>query len=345
VTIRALVSQTRIAVFVVAIMVLTSLVTWPNPGWTQPPPFKISIGTGPRDGVNKAAGVALCKFINQKKTRHGFQCRAQNTVGSTASIKNIRAGLLTFGIVQSDIQFYALKGYGPFRDLGPDPKLRAVLSLHPEPFTVVVRQGSDILKFDDLVGKRIDIGTPGSGQRTTMKVIMRAKGWTRDSFAKVSGLPSAQQSAALCNNQIDAVVRTVGHPNSALKETTNACDVRLLNVSGPEIDRLIKKYPYYSTMTIPAGTYKDTPSKVRTFGVTATLVTSSDTPDKVVEEMVQSLFNQFSNFKFSHPAFFTLMPAEMGKKGLTAPLHASARLYFDRAENLSKLLDVKDIPL
>ena len=304
----------------------------------------ITIGTGGVSGVYYPTGQKLCELINNKEGQHGIHCTAESSAGSVANAQQIRAGAYDFGIMQSDVQFYALKGYGPFKQQGPAPKLRAVISLHPEPFTLIARADAHIRSLDDLVGKRVNIGNPGSGQRTSMDLVMHAKGWTQDTFASTTELTSDAQSAALCANEIDAMVMTVGHPNSEIKNTLTACDAVLINVDGPAIERLIKKYPYYSKMVIPGRAYPGSSLSTRTFGVSATLVTSSDTPERVVKELLQALFNNFTDFKFSHPALFTLVPANMKKNGLTAPLHVGSKNYFKKAADLSKLLKIKPPP-
>jgi len=306
--------------------------------------MNITIGTGGVSGVYYPTGQKLCEFINTKEGRHGIHCTAESSAGSVANAQQIRAGAYDFGIVQSDVQFYALKGYGPFKQQGPDRKLRAVISLHPEPFTLIARADAHIRSLDDLVGKRVNIGNPGSGQRTSMDLVMRAKGWTKATFASTTELSSDAQSAALCANEIDAIVMTVGHPNPDIKKDLMTCDAVLVNVDGPAIEHLIKKYPYYSKMIIPGRAYPGSSLSTRTFGVSATLVTSSDTPERVVKELLQALFNNFTDFKFSHPALFTLVPADMKKNGLTAPLHDGSKNYFKKAADLSKLLKIKPPP-
>ena len=147
-----------------------------------------------------------------------------------------------------------------------------MFSVHPEPFTVVARADSGIESFDDLKGKRVNVGNPGSGQRSTMEVLMDAKGWTMDDFALASELKSAEQAQALCDNKIDAMVFTVGHPSGSIQEATTTCDTKLIPVSGPEVDQLVEENPYYAKAVIPGGMYAGTDEDVETFGVKATFV-------------------------------------------------------------------------
>ena len=232
----------------------------------------ITIGTGGVTGVYYPTGGAICRLVNKGRKDHGIRCSVESTGGSIYNIKTIRAGELEFGVAQSDWQYHAYNGTSRFEDDGAFEGLRAVFSVHPEPFTVVARADSGISTFDDLKGKRVNIGNPGSGQRGTMEVLMDAKGWTTDDFALATELKAAEQSAALCDNQIDAMVYTVGHPSGSIQEATTACESVLVEVSGDAVNGLVNDNPYYRTATIPGGMYRGNDEATQTFGVGATFV-------------------------------------------------------------------------
>ena len=164
----------------------------------------ITIGTGGVTGVYYPTGGAICRLVNKGRKEHGVRCSVESTGGSVYNINTIREGELEFGVAQSDWQYHAFNGTSKFESKGAFEGLRAVFSVHPEPFTVVARADSGITNFDDLKGKRVHIGNPGSGQRGTMEVLMAEKGWTTGDFALATELKAAEQSAALCVNQIDA---------------------------------------------------------------------------------------------------------------------------------------------
>jgi TRAP transporter TAXI family solute receptor len=234
--------------------------------------------------------------------------------------------------VQSDVQYSALHGEGDeFKDAGPFADLRAAFSLHPEPFTVVARADAGIETFDDLKGKRGNVGHPGSGQRSTMEVLMAAKGWTMDDFALASELKSAEQAQALADNKVDAIVFTVGHPNGSIQEASTTVDAKLIPVTGAEVDQLVADNAYYSKAVIPGGMYRGTDGDVETFGVRATFVTSAAVPDEVVYEVVKAVFENFDDFKKLHPAFANLEKEEMVSAALSAPLHPGAEKYYKEA--------------
>ncbi|MEP3275227.1 MAG: TAXI family TRAP transporter solute-binding subunit [Stappiaceae bacterium] len=288
----------------------------------------VTIGTGGQTGVYYQVGGAICRLVNRGTKDHEIKC-THTTGGSVANINGIRAGDLDLGVAQSDWQFHAYNGTAP--DKFPDGKfedLRAVFSVHPEPFTVVARTDSGIKTFEDLKGKRVNVGNPGSGARATFEVVMDKMGWTMDDFSLASELKSSEQAAALCDNKIDAIVFTVGHPSGTIKEATTSCESILIDVNNDTIKDLAGGADYYAMATIPGGTYTGTDKDIETFGVGATFVASAKTSPDVVYEMVKAVFENFDRFKKMHPAFANLNEADMIKNNLSAPLHDGAVKYY-----------------
>ncbi len=290
----------------------------------------VTIGTGGVTGVYYPAGGSICRLVNQGRSEHGIRCSAESTGGSVFNLNTIREGELDMGVVQSDVQYNSLNGLDQFADAGAYEDLRAMFSLHPEPFTVVARADAGITSFEDLAGKRVNIGNPGSGQRNTMELLMERYGWTMDDFALAAELPSREQAQALCDNRFDAFVFTVGHPSGSIAEPIATCDAVLVNVTGDIIDELVAETPYYFSATIPAGMYNND-EDVMTFGVGATVVSSAATSDDVVYQVVKAVFENFEEFKGLHPAFAVLDMEAMVSSGNSAPLHPGAIRYFEEA--------------
>jgi len=291
----------------------------------------VTIGTGGVTGVYYATGGSICRLMNKGRKVHGIRCSVESTGGSVYNLNTIAAGELDMGVCQSDWQYHAYNGTSKFEKKGPNKNLRAIFSVHAEPFTVVARKDSGIKEFKDLKGKRVNIGNPGSGQRGTMEVVMKALGWTKADFKLASELKSAEQGQALCDNKIDAFVFTIGHPSGSIKEPTTSCDCLLVPVTGPEIEKLVKEAPYYRTATVPGGMYRGTDTDTKTFGVGATFVSSTDVPEEVIYNVVKAVFENFDQFKKLHPAFKVLKKEEMIKDGLSAPLHKGAIKYYKEA--------------
>jgi len=288
----------------------------------------VTIGTGGVTGVYYPTGGAICRLVNKTRKEHGIRCSVESTGGSIYNLNTIAAGELDMGVAQSDWQYHAYNGTSKFKEQGANKDLRAVFSVHPEPFTMVARTDSGIKNFKDIKGKRVNIGNPGSGQRGTMDVVMEAMGMSKDDLQLASELKAAEQSSALCDNKVDAMVYVVGHPNGSIKEATTSCDSVLVNVTGPAIDKLIAERPYYRTATIPGGMYRGSDADTTTFGVGATFVSSAKVPEEVIYNVVKAVFDNFDDFKKLHPAFSVLKKEEMIKDGLSAPLHDGAKKYY-----------------
>ncbi|WP_172117451.1 TAXI family TRAP transporter solute-binding subunit [Halomonas hibernica] len=288
----------------------------------------ITIGTGGQTGVYYVVGQSVCRMVNRGSEEHSIRCNAPSTGGSVANVNGMKSGELDMGVVQSDVQYRAYNGEANFEEEGPWGDMRAVFTMHGEPLTVVARADAGIDNISDFPGKRVNIGNPGSGQRNTMDVVMEAFGWDEGTFALASQLDAAEQASALSDNNIDAMVYVVGHPNGSIQEATTTIDANLVSVTGDEIDTLIEEYPYYTRSVIPGGLYRGNDEDVETFGVAATFVSSTDVDEEVIYETVKAVFDNFDRFKRLHPAFENLNEEDMISDGLTAPLHDGAARYY-----------------
>jgi hypothetical protein len=286
----------------------------------------ITIGTGGVTGVYYAVGGAICRLMNKDRATTHLRCSVESTGGSAYNVNAIKDGDLDFGMAQSDVQYQGYKGAGSFKT--PFSDMRAVFSVHPEPFTLVARKDANIHSFADLKGKRVNIGNPGSGTRAAMMDLLAAMHMKTSDFALASELKADEHGAALCDNKIDAFFYGVGHPSANIQDPTTTCGAQLVSITGPVIDKLVKEHSYFGYATIPGGMYANNPQDTHTYGVLATLVTSSKVPANVVYELTKAVFENFDEFKKLHPAFAHLDPKHMIADGLTAPLHEGAARYY-----------------
>jgi len=232
------------------------------------------------------------------------------------------------GVAQSDVHFNAAKGVGNFQKDGPYADLRAVMSLHPEPFTVLARKEANAKSFADFKGKRFNIGNPGSGTQSSMLELLGAMGWKPQDFSLASELKADEHGPALCDGKIDGFFYAVGHPSANIQDPTTTCGAKLVPLTGPAVDKLVKEKSYYAKATIPAGLYPNNPQATETYGVLATLVSSSKVPADTVYATVKAVFDNLDEFKKLHPALAILNPQSMIKDGLSAPLHDGAAKYY-----------------
>lgn len=289
----------------------------------------VTVGTAGVTGVYYPAGGAICRLVNRHRREHGLRCVVESTGGSISNLESMRADDLDLAIVQSDWLYHAYQGSEVFSDVGADPSLRVVFSLHSEPFTILVRKESDIKSFEDLKNKRVYMGNRGSGMSATMEELVKLAGWKDDSIRHVKNITHRNFSQALCNSEIDAVIYAAGHPNGAVQQVTNVCETRIVGVSGKVVDQLIEKHPFYAHATIPGGMYLGNPYPIKTFGVEAVLIASDRMADEVVYEFAKAVFNNLDNFKTLHPVFATLESGKMKGDALSiAPLHAGSKRFF-----------------
>jgi TRAP transporter TAXI family solute receptor len=224
-----------------------------------------------------------------------------------------------------------MKGLAEWKEKGPQKDLRAVFTIHPESITLVAADDAGIKSINDLRGKRVNIGNPGSGQRQNSIDGLMNAGINYEKDLKAEGVKAAEAPGLLQDGRIDAFFYTVGHPSGAIKEATaGRRKVHFVPITG--VDNLLKKYPYYAKAMIPIKLYPGATNTkdVQTFGVKATFVTSAKVPDRVVYAITKEVFDNFEDFKKLHPAYQVLTKENM-LEGMSAPIHPGAMKYYKEA--------------
>jgi uncharacterized protein len=315
----------RIKAIVAAAAIITGAMLVPLQSAHSADKF-ITVGTGGIVGVYYPLGGAICRFVNAGRKDHGLRCTVESTGGSVFNINAVMSGDMDIGFAQSDTQYYAMTGAGAFKDK-PQPKLRALFSVYPELFTLVTRQDANIKKFEDIKGKRINIGDPGSGSRSTMDLVMKGFGISNTDLKLATELKFVEMAPALCDNKIDAFVFVAGHPNAIFQEAATSCASSIASVAGPAIEKLVKDNPFYAKANVPGKMYKGTDNAQPTFGVLATLVASADMPEQTAYTITKAVFDNFDDFRKLHPAIANITKESM-LEGNTVPFHPGALKYF-----------------
>ncbi|MBW2467098.1 MAG: TAXI family TRAP transporter solute-binding subunit [Deltaproteobacteria bacterium] len=292
----------------------------------------VNIGTGGLTGVYYPAGGAISRMINRKSKVYGIKLHPESTDGSVYNINAVLNGDLELGLAQSDRQYQAYHGLAEWSQIGPRKELRSLFSIHPESITLVATETSEVKKVIDLIGKRVSIGNPGSGQMQNSKDVLAASGVSLEAIEAKQVMP-IKAPELLKEGEIDAFFYTVGHPNSNIKEATTGCTkVNIIPITGPGIDALLQKHSYYSRTVIPADLYFSYGAKedIETIGVKATLVASSKLDDNIVYVITKEVFDNLERFKTLHPAL-ALLTRENMLQGLSAPIHQGALKYYKEA--------------
>jgi TRAP transporter TAXI family solute receptor len=292
----------------------------------------VTIGTGGVTGVYYPTGGAISRMVNKNFKEYGIKATVESTAGSVYNINSVLSGDLDFGIAQSDRQYQAVKGLSEWAEIGPQEKLRSVFSIHPEAITLIVSDKSGIETIDDLVGARVNLGNPGSGQLQNSRDVLSAFGLSED-MLKSEYVKAIEAPGLVQDKRMDAFFYTVGHPNENIKEATSGLvKVHIVPIQGAPIDALLETLPYYDKAIIPHDYYElsTNTEDIPTIGVKATLITSEDVSDDIVYAFTKEVFENFDEFKTLHPAYGTLTKESM-LKGLSAPVHPGALKYYKEA--------------
>lgn len=292
-------------------------------------PTYVTIGTGGVTGVYYPTGGAISRILNKKFDQYKIKATVESTGGSVYNINAVLSGDLQFGVAQSDRQYQAIHGEKEWSAKGPQKDLRSVFSIHPESITLIAATNSGIKTIRDLKGKRVNLGNPGSGQLGNSKDAVNAFGMT-EADLKAEYVKAVEAPGLIQDERLDAFFYTVGHPNGNIKEATSGrIKVRIVPIEGPELDALIKKFPYYAKSVVPGEMYPSAASSgdVPSFGVKATFVTSINVEERIVYAITKEIFDNFEDFKKLHPAYQVLTKENM-LKGLSAPLHPGAVKYY-----------------
>ncbi|MBT4088239.1 MAG: TAXI family TRAP transporter solute-binding subunit [Deltaproteobacteria bacterium] len=290
----------------------------------------VTIGTAGLTGVYYPTGGAIAKIVNKKRKEFGIRLTVESTEGSVYNVNAVISRQFDFGIVQSDRQYYATKGIGEWKDKGPQTELRSVFNIYPESCSLIAAVDANINSLSDLKGKRVNLGNRGSGHLGNAMDVLKSVGINPNSdilaqYNEIITVPSLLQ-----NRNLDAFFYTVGHPSSALKEATaGSRKIKFIPISNKGIDRIIDAVPYYSKMIIPVKYYPGAQNKhdIKTFGVCATLVTSSKVAESVVYGITKAIFENIESFKKLHPAY-SLITKQSMLECMSAPIHAGAMKYY-----------------
>jgi uncharacterized protein len=288
----------------------------------------VAIGTGRPGGVYLALGDSICRFFNVDVAERRLRCAAFVSRGPVANIESLRDGSFDIAVVQSDVLADAIIGSGPFASREPDTALRVLFTGQTEAFTIVARRELGIRAATELRGKRINLGSPGSGERVSMERVLAALGFAPTDFAATRELPLGEQHDAFCANALDAIVYTVRHPNGFVEDAIRTCGGVLVDVSGPPIEALLARRGEYSRAVVSAGTYPSNPDAVSTLAVRTTIITTARLPEAVAYEITKALFDNIDDFRRLHPDFATLLPRDMVPTVAAVPVHTGAARYY-----------------
>ena len=283
---------------------------------------KMVLATGGTAGTYYPFGGAMAKIWNSKIP--GMNVTAQATGASVENVRLVNRGEAELAMVQSDTIDFAFNAKENFKE--KLTKMSVLAVLYPEVIQVVVRGDSKIDSFDDLKGMKIGVGAPGSGTEANFRQLADGYGLNKDDV-KAQYLSFSESAEQFKDKHIDAFIVTAGIPNAAVMDIGTQHSVRIINIADNKAAAITKKYPFLSTFTIPANTYKNQTTPVKTVAVNAVLIASTDVKDDVAYGIVKSLFESQNELAAAH-AKGKELNLKTASSGVSIPFHPGAAKYF-----------------
>ena len=281
----------------------------------------LSIATGGTSGTYYPIGGAIAQAVSKGTD---LQATAETGNASVANVNLVAQGDIEVAFAQNDITFWAYTGKLMFK--APLTNIRTIAALYPEHVQVIVTKDSAVKSLEDLKGKRVGVGAPGSGVEGDVRAIFQIAG-LKYSDMRVDFLDFGATTSRFKDNQIDAGFVVAGYPTASVMDLATTKDISLLNFDSAFLESLGKEHPYFVPSTIPAGTYRGVDTATTTPAVMAILVTHDKVPDDVIYQFTKAMFTNIADVHASH-AKGREINLESALSGLTAPLHPGAAKYF-----------------
>ncbi|MEC2076869.1 TAXI family TRAP transporter solute-binding subunit [Metabacillus fastidiosus] len=284
----------------------------------------LSLLTGGTGGTYYPLGGQIGKIISDNTDAN---ITPQTSGASAENMETLRAGDAEIAFSQTDIAAYAIEGKEMFKDKAID-NIQAISSLYPETVQLVTTAKSGIKSIEDLKGKKVSVGAPGSGVYINAMQILEIYGLS-DKDIKAQNLSFDESADGIQAGNIDAAFITAGTPTGAVEALSAQNDIVIVPITDEKIKELIAKYPYYSEETVPSGTY-NIKEDVKTVAVKAMLVVTKDVEEDLVYETTKALYENTDKITHAKGKFIT---AETALEGLgNMELHPGAAKYFDELD-------------
>lgn len=287
----------------------------------------ISLATGGTSGTYYPVGGAIAKVLNENI--EGMNASAQSTGASVTNTRLIYNEEVELAILQNDIASYAVNGENQFSDNQVN-NMKGIAALYPEVIQIVVRDDAGIKSVEDLKGKKVAVGAPGSGAEANAKQIIEFFGLTYDDIEE-DYLSFGEAASRLKDRQIDAAFLTAGIPTAAVMDVAATQDISLINFSDDAIESLNSKYPYLTGVTVPAGSYNGLEEDIQTVALKAILVTVDDLTQETVYNITKAIFENRQTLIEAHDRARDIT-LDGAMDGMTVELHPGAQQYYDEVK-------------
>ncbi|MFZ5943540.1 MAG: TAXI family TRAP transporter solute-binding subunit [Bacillota bacterium] len=294
----------------------------------EPQKVFVNIATGGTAGTYFPLGGGIADIWN--KNIPGMNATAESTGASVANVNMLRDGKVEVIFVQNDVAYYAATGTEIFSGTNNSGKyegLRGLATLYPETIQIITLSNKGIKTLADLKGKKIAVGAPGSGTEANARQILEAAELSYEDVTE-QYLSFAEAAQNLKDGNIDAAFITAGHPTAAVQDIAAQNDIKVVSVPADFADKLISKYPFYTKITIPGGTYNKVDNDVETVAVMAMLAIDAKLDADLTYNLLKTMYGNPDRLKAAH-AKGAMITKETGKDGMSLDLHPGAEKFYN----------------
>lgn len=281
---------------------------------------------GPAGGTFQVVANAI-QVYDPIKSSDIYRVRAQSSAGSIENLRKVNSGKADFATVYSGHIYLGRNG-----QLKNDKKLYedvlAVSYLYGAPAQLVAKKGSGIKSVMDLEGKKVGVGNAGSGAFANSELFFTHLGVWDKIERNAMGYNDAAQ--AFGNNQLDAFWLFTGFPSGAVIMAAQSNDIELIDLDKEASDSgFFEQYPYFSKLSVPAGTYKGVDVDTPTFQDSSLWVANSGVSADIVYDLLSHVYTDegLAHMR-AQKKTFSEMAVESGVKGIVTPLHPGAEKFW-----------------
>jgi len=306
----------------VFMFVLLMVLSFNSMGYAQK--MELSIGSGTHGSGPYLWATVMSQVANEHLTKSRIS--SQVTPGYAANMAMIGTGKLSLAHCSVDNANDAYHGVGRWKDK-PNPKIRALFNTIPMMLHVVVPEKSNFVKFEDLKGKRVNVGSPGTTTENLCKQVLDAYGWTFKDIVP-NKYSTGEIPGAIKDGNLDAGMLYSQIPLAALQDTALTFSIRLIPLERKIQDLLAKQTEgLQNESIIPAGSYKGIDKDVPSVAFYVTCVANADIPEDVIYEYTKVTWERLEDLAKAHVAGKT-MQLKNALTGIRIPLHPGAEKYF-----------------
>ena len=283
---------------------------------------RVVFSGGPAGGTFQVVANAI-QVYKPIKASKDFRVRAQSSAGSVENLRKVNSGKAQMGVVYSGHVYLGRNGQMK-NDTKKYEDVMAVAWLYGAPAQLVVRKDSGIKSTKDLVGKKVGVGNAGSGAFANCELFFTHLGVWDKIERNAMGYNDAAQ--AFGNNQLDAFWLFTAFPSGAVIMAAQTNDIELIDLGKDATDSgFYDKYPYFSKISVPAGTYRGVDYESPSFQDSALWVANSKVSEDTVYNMLSIMYTEEGlAHMLQQKKTFKNMSLDTGTQGVVTPWHPGA---------------------